>query len=169
MQFSYLSYQLTPISHFRYCPQVKYFLSNLYSNPCNLGYSHTVKTPLSIIIQTTGILMGNVKLRIILRWTTVQEDNFHDFIVTTIPFYTLRSPIKLNATVTQLPDQTAWFSAKRYNVFPMRVTHGSIETVKSTCRLYYMFLLLSGKWRLRLITNECTVLCACLCSIHVCL
>jgi hypothetical protein len=43
------------------------------------------------------------------------------------------SLVKLNATLTsRLPAGTPWLTAKRYKVFPIRVTYRSIKTIKST-------------------------------------
>jgi hypothetical protein len=47
-------------------------------------------------------------------------------------YYTARSLLKLNATVTsRLPAWTAWFTAKRYTVFQIQVKYRSIKTASS--------------------------------------
>jgi hypothetical protein len=47
------------------------------------------------------------------------------------PHYTVRSLIKLNATVN-FSAATAWLTAKHYKVFPIRVKYWSTKTIKLT-------------------------------------
>jgi hypothetical protein len=54
------------------------------------------------------------------------------------PTYTVRSLMKLNATVTfRLPVRTVWLTAKLYKVLPIRVKYCSTKTMKLT----YLFFL----------------------------